>query len=97
VFVLVWLAGWLRACLRACLPAWLCVGLSDLTSLSDFSVLVLTGACVSAVSKMVVGMNYPTFMDPTAPKAFNDRNYYTVGQHPYLFWCGGKRLFCAVF
>ncbi len=38
------------------------------------------------VSKVVVGMNYPTFMDPTAPKKMNDRNYYTIGQHPYLFW-----------
>jgi hypothetical protein len=85
------LSGWLAACVPACRRACLlgCASVS-LTSLSDFSVLVLAGACVSAVSKMVVGMNYPTFMDPTAPKAFNDRNYYTVGQHPYLFWCGGK-------
>ena len=32
------------------------------------------------------GMNYPNFMDPTAPKAFNDRNYYTVGEEAHLFW-----------
>ena len=38
------------------------------------------------VSKMVVGMNYPTFMDTTAPTAFGDDNYYTIGQHPHLFW-----------
>ena len=38
------------------------------------------------VSKMVVGMNYPTFMDPIAPETLGDRNYFTVGQHPYLFW-----------
>ena len=25
-------------------------------------------------------------MDPTAPTAFGDNNYYTIGQHPYLFW-----------
>jgi hypothetical protein len=31
-------------------------------------------------------MNYPTFMDPTAPTAYGDRNYYTIGQTPYLFW-----------
>jgi hypothetical protein len=37
-------------------------------------------------SKMVVAMNYPTFMDPTAPTAFADRNFYTIGQTPYLFW-----------
>lgn len=38
------------------------------------------------VSKVVVGMNYPTFMDPTAPTALHDNNYYTIGQRPYLFW-----------
>lgn len=38
------------------------------------------------VSKTVVRMNYPTFMDPTAPKAFGDNNFGTIGQHPYLFW-----------
>ena len=34
----------------------------------------------------VVAMNYPTLMDPTAPTELSDNNYYTVGQHPYLFW-----------
>lgn len=38
------------------------------------------------VSKVVVNINYPTFMDPTAPEAFNDPNFETIGQHPYLFW-----------
>ena len=32
------------------------------------------------------GMNYPTFIDPSAPAAFDDTNYYTIGQKPYLFW-----------
>lgn len=38
-----------------------------------------------SVSKMVRGMNYPTFMDPTAP-TLGDKNFYTIGQKPYLFW-----------
>ena len=25
-------------------------------------------------------------MDPDAPSALHDKNYYTIGQHPYLFW-----------
>lgn len=37
------------------------------------------------VSKMVVGMNYPTFMDPEA-RSRGDRNYATIGKNPYLFW-----------
>lgn len=38
------------------------------------------------ISKFVVVRNYPAFLDPTAPKAYSDRNFYTIGQHPYLFW-----------
>ena len=35
---------------------------------------------------MVVSISYPAFMDPTAPTAFNDTNFHTIGQEPYLFW-----------
>jgi hypothetical protein len=38
------------------------------------------------IAKFVVNMNYPTFMDPTAPTAFGDRNFHTIGQNPSLFW-----------
>ena len=38
------------------------------------------------VSKMVVAMNYPTFMDPSAPEAYGDNNFYTIGRRPYLYW-----------
>lgn len=38
------------------------------------------------VASMVTGMNYPTFIDPTAPTAFSDPNFYTIGQEPYLYW-----------
>ena len=38
-----------------------------------------------SVLKMVSAANYPTFMDPTAP-ATGDRNFYTIGQSPYLYW-----------
>jgi len=38
------------------------------------------------ISKFVVNMNYPTFMDPDAPKQYGDKNFYTIGQKPYLFW-----------
>ena len=39
-----------------------------------------------AIAKYVVGRNYPTFMDPTAPAAFGDRNFGTIGDAPYLLW-----------
>ena len=50
-------------------------------------------------------MNYPNFMDPTAPKAFGDRNYYTVGAEAHLFWVSigdnpehyGRHLWAAPF
>lgn len=35
---------------------------------------------------MVVNKNYPAFIDPTAPTALGDPNYYTIGQMPYLTW-----------
>jgi hypothetical protein len=38
------------------------------------------------VSIQVRALNYPTLMDPTAPTAFDDPNFYTIGQYPYLFW-----------
>jgi hypothetical protein len=38
------------------------------------------------IKKNVTSMHYPTLMDPTAPTAFNDSNFYTVGQTPYLYW-----------
>ena len=38
------------------------------------------------VSVMIRAMNYPTFMDPTAPTALGDKNFYTIGKSPYLFW-----------
>jgi hypothetical protein len=38
------------------------------------------------VSVMIRAMNYPTFMDPTAPAALGDKNFYTIGKNPYLFW-----------
>jgi hypothetical protein len=38
------------------------------------------------VSKMVVDMNYPTFMDVDAFAAAGDRNYQVVGRTPHLFW-----------
>jgi hypothetical protein len=36
--------------------------------------------------KEVVSLTYPAFIDPTAPTAFNDSNYHTIGQNPWLFW-----------
>jgi len=38
------------------------------------------------IRKNVTSMHYPTFMDPTAPKAFNDDNFFTIGAEPYLYW-----------
>ena len=31
-------------------------------------------------------MNYPDFMDPTAPMTFGDKNFGTIGKEAYLFW-----------
>jgi|TARA_B110000208_G_scaffold81655_1_gene104118 hypothetical protein len=35
---------------------------------------------------LIRGMNYPTFIDHTAPSAFGDDNFYTIGQNPHLYW-----------
>jgi hypothetical protein len=58
----------------------------DLISWSATRVLDVKHNLAPNISKMVVDMNYPTFMDPNAPKAFGDKNYYTIGQSAYLFW-----------
>jgi hypothetical protein len=34
----------------------------------------------------VRAMNYPDFMDPTAPMTFGDKNFGTIGKEAYLFW-----------
>ena len=39
-----------------------------------------------SLSKMVVGKNYPTFMDLNAPQKFADGNYQIIGQTAHLFW-----------
>jgi hypothetical protein len=39
-----------------------------------------------SVSKMTTAIAYPTFVDQTAPYAWNDPNFYTIGQTPHLFW-----------
>lgn len=61
---------------------------SDLIVWSDTRPLpsLPTHTNVSNVSKMVRAQNYPTFIDPSAPTAFADPNYYTIGKAPYLFW-----------
>jgi len=59
---------------------------TDLIGWSATQVLDVKHNLQPHISKMVVGMNYPTFMDPSAPRVFGDRNYYTIGQNPYLFW-----------
>lgn len=38
------------------------------------------------VKKMVTSIVYPNFVDPAAPLQYDDINYYTIGQQPYLFW-----------
>lgn len=37
------------------------------------------------VKKMITSISYPALIDPLAP-SFGDRNYYTIGKEPYLFW-----------
>ena len=38
------------------------------------------------IARMITANNYPNLMDQTAPKKFNDRNYYTIGETAHLFW-----------
>lgn len=40
----------------------------------------------SSIARMVTANNYPNLMDASAPKAFHDRNYYTIGETAHLFW-----------
>jgi len=58
----------------------------DLITWSDPQLLDVRHNMPANQSKIVRAMNYPTFMDPTAPQAFGDKNFYTIGQNPYLFW-----------
>ena len=46
----------------------------------------LRAGLAPSVANQTVAMNYPTFMDPTAPSALHDPNFATIGQHPYLYW-----------
>ena len=57
----------------------------DLITWSDPQVIDIYHNMPANVSKMVSAMNYPTFMDPKAP-SMGDKNYYTIGQNPYLYW-----------
>ena len=59
---------------------------SDLIKWSEPTVMDVMQDMPPNVSKMVRAMNYPTFMDPTAPTHFGDNTYSVIGQHPYLFW-----------
>lgn len=58
----------------------------DLITWSDAQLLDVKAGLDPNISQFVLKQNYPTFMDPSAPKAYGDRNFHTIGQHPYLFW-----------
>ena len=58
----------------------------DLITWSNAEVLLSPEQARHASPDVRRGMNYPTFIDPTAPTAFGDPNYGTIGQYPYLFW-----------
>ena len=54
----------------------------DLIEWSDAQVLLDSSMAHKLSPNVRRGMNYPTFIDPSA----NDRNFGTIGQNPYLFW-----------
>lgn len=58
----------------------------DLITWSNATVLYSPDDLPANVSKMVTGMQYPSFVDPSAPSAFGDRNFATIGPNPYLYW-----------
>lgn len=58
----------------------------DLINWSEAQVLLTMDQAKKLSSFVDNGMNYPTFVDPTAPTAFGDRNFGVIGQNPYLFW-----------
>jgi hypothetical protein len=58
----------------------------DLVHWSETQVLLSYQHAKNLSKDVYRSMNYPTFMDPTAPTAYGDRNHYTIGQMPYLFW-----------
>lgn len=58
----------------------------DLINWSAAQVLLTKKQAMNLTAFVKLGMNYPTFIDPTAPVAYRDRNFGVIGQHPYLFW-----------
>jgi len=38
------------------------------------------------VKKMITSISYPSLLDPLAFSSRGDRNFYTIGKEPYLFW-----------
>ena len=38
------------------------------------------------VANKVVAVNYPVFIDPSAPIAFHDKNFFTIGKEAYLYF-----------
>ena len=58
----------------------------DLINWSAAQVLLTKKQAMNLTALVKLGMNYPTFIDPTAPVAYHDRNFGVIGQHPYLFW-----------
>lgn len=38
------------------------------------------------VKKMITSIGYPALLDPLAFSSHGDRNFYTIGKEPYLFW-----------
>lgn len=58
----------------------------DLITWSNATVFYSPADLPANVSATVTGMTYPSFMDPTSPSAFGDRNFGTIGSKPYLYW-----------
>jgi hypothetical protein len=58
----------------------------DLINWSDAQEFYSRNDLPREVQTMVRSMNYPTFLDPTAPFELADPNFHVVGQNPYLFW-----------
>eukprot|EP00039_Didymoeca_costata_P017089 m.313801 g.313801 ORF g.313801 m.313801 type:complete len:490 (+) comp16491_c9_seq37:198-1667(+) len=73
-------------CDQARTPVFKLATSDDLVTWSPAQDLLTMAEAKNQSSKVVRGMNYPTFIDMSAPTDLNDPNYYTIGQHPYLYW-----------
>lgn len=70
---------------------------ADMLHWSEAAPFFSTADLPKNVSAMVTNINYPTLMDLSAPSAFSDNNFATVGSSPHLFWVSIGHRFALIF